>query len=136
MAERFDVWSPKFRDALGRFRSVSDAVLVKVAKYAERRAKGYAPVDTGRLKAGIRGHTEGVGTGSRMGRQRVFLSAPYRYAPIEFGSRRGHRAQRFLERGMFDALDYMERELADEIADLLIKGKAGHIGPRFSGRVR
>jgi len=134
LAERFDIWAPKFRNALGQFVKVRDSVLLKAAKHGEKKARGYAPVDTGELRANIEGRTEGVGTGRRVSRARVFLSAPRKYAPIEFGSRRGHRAQRFLERGLSDALDFAAERIADDIEDLLIKGKAGHIGPRFSGR--
>lgn len=131
--EPFDLWSPKFRDALGRFAAVRDGVLDLVRLEAEKAARSYAPSKTGELRASIRGLLEGTGTGRSVRGPRVFLTAPRKYAPIEFGSRRGHRAQRFLERGMGDAADYAEREMADEIASLLT-GKAGHIGPRFSGR--
>lgn len=134
MGERFDVWSPKFRNALGRFVSVRNEVLRKAAKIGEEKARGYAPILTGELRANIKGTTEGTGTGAMVNRPRVFLSAPRKYAPIEFGSRRGHRARRFLERGLDDALEYAADQMLKDIGDLLIEGRAGHIGPRFSGR--
>lgn len=134
MAIRFDVWAPKFRNALGQFTAVRDDVLERAAEFAEKRAKGYAPVLTGELRANIQGTTRGTGTGARVDRPRLFLSAPSKYAPIEFGSRRGHRAQRFLERAMEDALRKFEIDMLKEGKDLLIKGRTGHIGPRFSGR--
>ena len=134
MAIPFDVWSPKFRSALGQFRATRDEVIERAAKYGENRAKGYAPVKSGALKASIEGKTEGTGTGARIGRQRLFLTAPRRYAPIEFGSRRGHRAQRFMERGMEDAIEYLRKEMEKDVTKLLIKGRIGHIGPRFSRR--
>lgn len=135
MADRFDVWAPRFRDALGRFVEVRDSLVDRAAAYGEERAKGYAPIETGELRASIEGTTRATGTG-KQSRAELFLSAPYKYAPIEFGSRRGHRAQRFLERAMDDAVDWFEEQAAEEIADLLIKGRVGHIGPRFSGRSR
>ena len=136
MAERFDIWGPQVRNALGQFSSVPKKDMERAAAYGEKRAKGYAPVKTGNLKASIKGTTRGTGTGSSVGGAKMFISAPSKYAPVEFGSRRGHRAQRFLERGMFDALEWLEKEVLDDLEDLMIKGKVGHIGPRFSGRVR
>lgn len=132
--EPFDIWAPKLRNALGQFASVAREIMVEAAKHGETRAKGYAPVDTGELRANIQGTVEARGTGSATSQSRLFLSAPAKYAPIEFGSRRGHRAQRFLERGMEDAIDYLEREVLRQIPDLIIKGRVGHIGPRFSNR--
>ena len=134
MAERFDTWSPKFRNALGQFVAVRNDILRRAAEYGEKRAKAYAPVETGELRASIQGTTRGTGTGQKVNQPRIFLSAPSKYAPIEFGSRRGHRAQRFLERAHEDTIEWLERELVEEITDLLIKGRVGHIGPRFSGR--
>lgn len=134
MAMRFDVWAPKFRNALGQFVAVRNDIIERAAEFGEKRAKGYAPVLTGELRANIQGTTRGTGTGARVDRPRLFLSAPSKYAPIEFGSRRGHRAQRFLERAMDDALRKLEADLRKDITDLLIKGRLGHIGPRFSGR--
>ncbi len=133
MGERFDIWAPAFRNALGQFISVRNDLLQRAAEYGQRRARGYAPVKTGELRASIEGTTTGTGTGKGQP-SRLFISAPRKYAPVEFGSRRGHRAQRFLERGMEDAIKWFEQHAADEIEDLLIKGKTGHIGPRFSGR--
>lgn len=134
MAIPFDVWSPLVRDALGRFAAVQGEIMQEVATYTETRAKGYAPVDKGELRASIRGGTEGVGTGRTVSRPRLFLTAPGKYAPIEFGSWRGHRAQRFLERAMEDGVKRLEERLLKDIPDLLLKGQVGHIGPRFSGR--
>jgi len=136
VADRFDTWGPLVRNALGQFASVPKKDLERAAEYGERRAKGYAPVKTGELKAAIKGTTQGTGTGSKMGGARMFISAPSKYAPVEFGSRRGHRAQRFIERGMFDALEWLEKEVLDDLEDLMIKGKVGHIGPRFTGARR
>lgn len=130
-----DVWSGRLRDRLGRFAPVSVSVLARGAELAEERAKELAPVETGELRDSIRGDLEGVGTGRTVGGARVFLSAPRKYAPIEFGSRRGHRAQRFLERGMIESLDEIEREMGDALEGLFT-GPIGHIGPRFSRRVR
>lgn len=126
--------------------SVRRALLEKAAKYAELKARAYAPVRTGRLRANIRGTTGATGTGRTTTQGgRVFLSAPYEYAPVEFGSIRGHNAQRFLERAMNDALEWMTRRAEREIEDLILRGRVGHIskvgiaignpGHRFSGKV-
>lgn len=130
-----DVWSGALRDRLGRFARVSIEVLRDGAERAEDRARELAPVETGELRDSIRGDVEGVGTGRHVGGVRIFLSAPRKYAPIEFGSRRGHVAQRFLERGMMQTLDDLEDEMGDALEGLFA-GPVGHIGPRFSGRVR
>ena len=137
MAERFDIWAPSFRDRLGRFKRVSRDALINAAARAEERAQDLAPVKTGELRASIQGTVRATGTGKIAGGgSRIFLSAPRKYAPVEFGSRRGHRAQRFLERAMLRTLDELERDLADDLERTLIKGSIGHIGPRFSGVTR
>lgn len=133
MADRFDVWAPRFRTALGKFAAVRDTVLADGARVAEEAARGFAPVVTGRLRESIRGTLQGTGTGQGRG-LRIYLSADYRYAPIEFGSRRGHIAQRFLERGMEEGAREVEEEMARRLEDLFLRGEVGHIGPRYSGR--
>jgi hypothetical protein len=133
--EPFDVWSGRMRDAKGRFVRVAASVLHEGAERAEARAKQYAPVVTGELRASIVGGVEGLGTGRGVGGGRMFLTAPRKYAPIEFGSVRGHRAQRFLERGMMDTLDELEEQMGDALEGAFA-GPVGHIGPRFSGRSR
>lgn len=130
---RFDVWAPRFRDSLGRFAQVRDSVLADAAEVGKKAAQGFAPVKTGELRASIEGTVQGTGTGQGRG-LRVYLSAPGKYAPIEFGSVRGHVAQRFLERGMAVAAEHAEAELAERLERLFLRGELGHIGPRFSRR--
>lgn len=137
--EPFDVWSPRFRSVLGQFTRIPEPTLRDTARKMEARAKRYAPVETGELRASIRAAITAGGTGRGVMGQRVFLTCPGKYAPIEFGSRRGHVAQRFLERAMHDELDDLEQEIADTWEDALVgrfTGAVGHIGPRYSRVVR
>jgi len=95
-----------------------DQITEDVGKRIEHNARDLAPSDSGELRASIVTRLEKRGRSSKLEHR-----MPGKYAPIEFGSRRGHTAQRFMARSFAKGLDDLERGLLDGIESDLLGGR-------------
>lgn len=106
----FEFKDDKTNEVLMAKQSAVNIALEMIGIEAERYAKEYCPVDTGRLRNSIT-HTQG-------GKETEFIGSNVEYAPfVEAGTSR-MKARRFLQRAIFDHMTTYK-----EIAESCLRGR-------------